>query len=113
MGQDGSLQEWTEDYGQLEDKHRHFSHLYGLFPGAEGIAQATAEQKTQIDHDGTPLPHLPAVARVAQISRQAIYRTPKPRRVPASPGRLPVDEVEALLVATNFQTDPRVDRPAR
>ena len=29
-----------------------FDNLYGLFPGAEGIAQATAEQKTQLDHDG-------------------------------------------------------------
>jgi phospholipase C len=40
-------------------ENRSFDHLYGLFPGAEGIAQATAEQKTQLDHDGRPLPHLP------------------------------------------------------
>ena len=33
VGRDGMLQEWTEDYGQLEEKHRHFSHLYGLYPG--------------------------------------------------------------------------------
>ena len=42
-------------------ENRSFDHLYGLFPGAEGIAQATAEQKTQLDHDGRPLPHLPPV----------------------------------------------------
>jgi len=42
-------------------ENRSFDHLYGLFPGAEGIASATAEQKTQLDHDGTPLPHLPPV----------------------------------------------------
>jgi acid phosphatase len=41
-------------------ENRSFDHLYGLFPGAEGIASATLEQKTQVDHDGTPLPHLPA-----------------------------------------------------
>ena len=40
-------------------ENRSFDHLYGLFPGADGIAQATAEQKTQLDHDGKPLPHLP------------------------------------------------------
>ncbi|HTP61256.1 MAG TPA: acid phosphatase [Burkholderiales bacterium] len=40
-------------------ENRSFDHLYGLFPGAEGVAQATAEQKTQLDHDGKPLPHLP------------------------------------------------------
>jgi len=33
IGKDGTLQEWTEDYAQLEDEHRHFSHLYGLYPG--------------------------------------------------------------------------------
>ncbi len=42
-------------------ENRSFDHLYGLFPGADGIAQATAEQKTQLDHDGTPLKTLPPV----------------------------------------------------
>ena len=40
-------------------ENRSFDHLYGFFPGAEGIAQATPEQRTQLDHDGRPLPHLP------------------------------------------------------
>ena len=44
--------------------------------------------------------HRPAVvARILQISRQAIYRVPKPRRAPASPSRPPTDEVEAAIVA--------------
>ena len=38
------------------------------------------------------------VARVAQISRQAIYRVPKPRRAPASSSRPPADEVEQAIV---------------
>lgn len=33
IGKDGMLQEWAEDWGQLEDKHRHISPLYGLYPG--------------------------------------------------------------------------------
>jgi alpha-L-fucosidase 2 len=33
VGADGTLQEWTEDMQQMEDKHRHFSHMYGLYPG--------------------------------------------------------------------------------
>jgi alpha-L-fucosidase 2 len=33
VGKDGGLQEWTEDWGQLEKEHRHSSPLYGLFPG--------------------------------------------------------------------------------
>jgi alpha-L-fucosidase 2 len=32
-GKDGSLQEWTEDWGQTEHPHRHLSPLYGLYPG--------------------------------------------------------------------------------
>lgn len=43
IGKDGTLQEWTEDYGQLEDKHRHFSHLYGLFPGNVLSVKSTPE----------------------------------------------------------------------
>lgn len=33
VGADGSLQEWSDDWGQLEPEHRHASHLYGLYPG--------------------------------------------------------------------------------
>jgi alpha-L-fucosidase 2 len=33
IGKDGSLQEWADDWAQLEKNHRHFSHLYGLYPG--------------------------------------------------------------------------------
>lgn len=33
IGTNGALQEWSDDLGQMEDKHRHFSHLYGLYPG--------------------------------------------------------------------------------
>jgi phospholipase C len=40
-------------------ENRSFDHLFGLFPGANGIARATAEQTTQVDHDGKPLPTLP------------------------------------------------------
>jgi len=42
-------------------ENRSFDHLYGLFPGAEGIANATAREKTQLDLDGTPLKTLPPV----------------------------------------------------
>ncbi|HWI39603.1 MAG TPA: acid phosphatase [Burkholderiales bacterium] len=41
-------------------ENRSFDHLYGLFPGADGIADATAEQKMQLDQDGKPLASLPA-----------------------------------------------------
>ena len=39
-------------------ENRSFDHMYGFFPGANGIANATNEQKTQLDHDGKPMPLL-------------------------------------------------------
>src|SRR5438552_5207568 len=42
-------------------ENRSFDNLYGLFPGADGIANATPAQSTQVDYDGKPLPHLPPV----------------------------------------------------
>src|SRR5260221_171216 len=62
-----SSQGRAEDLARIEHvvviyaENRSFDHLYGLFPGADGIASATPEQKTQLDHDGNPLPHLPPV----------------------------------------------------
>ncbi|MEA2856465.1 MAG: hypothetical protein QOH98_786, partial [Methylobacteriaceae bacterium] len=45
----------------LYAENRSFDNLYGLFPGANGIANATPEQYTQVDNDGKPLRHLPPV----------------------------------------------------
>src|SRR5436853_6709816 len=42
----------------LYPENRSFDHLYGLFPGANGIAKATEQQWTQRDHDGSVLPYL-------------------------------------------------------
>jgi phospholipase C len=42
-------------------ENRSFDHLYGLFPGADGVTAATSAQYTQVDVDGTPLRHLPPV----------------------------------------------------
>ncbi|WP_026504593.1 glycoside hydrolase family 95 protein [Butyrivibrio sp. NC3005] len=33
IGRYGQLQEWMEDYEELEKGHRHISHLYGVYPG--------------------------------------------------------------------------------
>src|SRR5712691_12790923 len=41
-------------------ENRSFDNLYGLFPGATGIANAGAAA-LQVDHDGTPFAKLPPV----------------------------------------------------
>ncbi len=43
IGKNGSLQEWSEDYAQMEEKHRHFSHMYGLYPGNVLSAKRTPQ----------------------------------------------------------------------
>ncbi len=35
VGRFGQLQEWLQDWDKENDKHRHVSHLYGLFPSAQ------------------------------------------------------------------------------
>ena len=42
IGRWGQLQEWTEDLDDPEDKHRHISHLYALYPSAQ-ITPATPD----------------------------------------------------------------------
>jgi putative transposase len=39
-----------------------------------------------------------ALARILQISRQAIYRVPRPRKPPDAARRPPVDDVERAIV---------------
>lgn len=41
IGRDGSLQEWADDWKSLEKNHRHFSHMYGLYPGKVLYEQRT------------------------------------------------------------------------
>lgn len=35
IGKHNQLQEWIEDWDRPDDKHRHISHLYGLYPSAQ------------------------------------------------------------------------------
>jgi acid phosphatase len=69
-----------------------FDNLYGLFPGANGIANATAAQKTQLDHDGKPLPHLPPVYD-AKGNPNPRY----PSNLPNGPFRIDAPPVNARL----------------
>jgi alpha-L-fucosidase 2 len=41
IGKKGNLQEWIEDWGDLEKQHRHISHLYGVYPSAQITPRAT------------------------------------------------------------------------
>ncbi|RPI01165.1 MAG: glycoside hydrolase family 95 protein [Calditrichaeota bacterium] len=43
IGQWGQLQEWMQDWDSQSDKHRHVSHLYGLFPSGQISPYRTPE----------------------------------------------------------------------
>lgn len=49
IGKWGQVQEWLEDYDNPKDRHRHVSHLWGLFPG------------NQINYNTTPELHNAAI----------------------------------------------------
>jgi len=69
-----------------------FDNMYGLFPGANGIANATAEQKTQLDHDGKPLPSLPATYNLGKLDP----RFPT-RGLPNGPFRIDAPPINARM----------------
>jgi alpha-L-fucosidase 2 len=43
IGQYGQLQEWFKDWDDPADKHRHLSHLFGLYPGSQITVNTTPE----------------------------------------------------------------------
>jgi phospholipase C len=75
-----------------------FDNMYGMFPGAEGVANATAEQTTQLDHDGKPLPRLAPV-----------YAGSKPD--PRYPAELPNGPFQINAPPTNARFDQVVPSP--
>ncbi|MGO4109232.1 glycoside hydrolase family 95 protein [Paenibacillus sp. YAF4_2] len=43
IGKRGQLQEWLEDYAEAQPQHRHFSHMYGVYPGNQITPEQTPE----------------------------------------------------------------------
>ncbi|MBU3652805.1 MAG: acid phosphatase [Limnohabitans sp.] len=70
-----------------------FDNLYGLFPGAEGIASATTAQKTQLDHDGQPLPELVVFGHDGKPDARFPRMPNGPFRIDAPPVNRRVDEL--------------------
>lgn len=46
VSSDGRIMEWLEDYKETETKHRHISHLYGLYPASLITPGSTPELAT-------------------------------------------------------------------
>ncbi|WP_419892477.1 glycosyl hydrolase family 95 catalytic domain-containing protein [Paenibacillus xylanexedens] len=43
IGKHGQIQEWSNDYDELEPGHRHISHLFALHPGTQITLQSTPD----------------------------------------------------------------------
>ncbi len=43
IGRNGQLQEWFKDWDDPSDRHRHISHLFGLYPGSQLTLNHTPE----------------------------------------------------------------------
>src|SRR5712691_11150809 len=85
-------------------ENRSFDHLYGFFSGAEGIAQATAEQKTQLDHDGRALPRLPPVYDGNKVNPRFPQNLPNaPFQIDAPPINGRMDEVLPSPIHNYYQ----------
>jgi alpha-L-fucosidase 2 len=58
VGRYGQLQEWSQDWDDLEDHHRHVSHLFGVYPGHQLTPEETpallraAQRSLELRGDG-------------------------------------------------------------
>ena len=91
-------------------ENRSFDNLYGLFPGADGIGNATPEQYTQVDVDGKPLPHLPPVWK-GKDPDPAFPKdlSNKPFRIDAAPVDLPLSTPTRDLIHKFYQQQEQIN----
>src|SRR5712671_5890984 len=88
-----------EDFAKIKTivviyaENRSFDHLYGFFPGANGIANASVEQKTQLDHDGEPLAYLTVFRPDGKMDPRFPRMPNAPFRIDAPPINMPLDKI--------------------
>jgi acid phosphatase len=91
-------------------ENRSFDNLYGLFPGANGLANATPAQYTQVDNDGKPLSHLPPVWKGKDPDPAFPGDLPnRPFRIDAPPVNLPLSVATRDLVHKFYQNQEQID----
>lgn len=91
-------------------ENRSFDHLFGAFPGAEGLAQARASWVPQVDHDGRPLPTLPPVFDDDTVVERFPRELPNaPFRIDAPPVGGHIDEVLPSPVHRFYQHREQID----
>ena len=51
IGSEGQILEWNEEFGEVDQHHRHLSHLYELHPG-RGITEAVSYTHLRCSSEG-------------------------------------------------------------
>ncbi len=87
-----------------------FDNMYGMFPGANGIAQATAAATQQRDHDGAVLPTLPPVFKGDKPDPAYPAALPNgPFRIDASPVNRQIDQLTPAPIHLYYQNIEQID----
>ena len=91
-------------------ENRSFDNLYGLFPGANGLANATPAQYIQVDHDGKAFVTLPPVWK-GKDADPAFPRdlANRPFRIDAPPINLPLSTPTRDLVHKYYQNQYQIN----
>ncbi|MEO9135522.1 MAG: acid phosphatase [Casimicrobiaceae bacterium] len=91
-------------------ENRSFDNLYGLFPGANGLANATPAQYTQLDRDGKPLATLPPVWKGKEPDPAFPRNLPnRPFQIDAPPINLPLSTATRDLVHAFYRNQEQID----
>jgi alpha-L-fucosidase 2 len=73
VGRYGQIQEWLEDWDDPEDRHRHVSMLYGLYPGWEITPEAapalTRAARVTLEHRGLASTGWSTAWKIALLAR--------------------------------------------
>jgi len=86
-----------------------FDNLYGLFPGADGVAGATAEQATQLDHDGKPLKELIVFGPDGKPDARFPRMPNRPFRIDAPPVNRSIDQIVPSPIHAFFHNQEQIN----
>ncbi|HEX4331852.1 MAG TPA: acid phosphatase [Usitatibacter sp.] len=87
-----------------------FDNMYGMFPGANGIAEASDVSKQQRDHDGSVMPHLPPVFKADKPDPAYPAILPNgPFRIDAPPVGKHINELTPGPIHLYYQNIEQID----
>ncbi|HSS28143.1 MAG TPA: acid phosphatase, partial [Usitatibacter sp.] len=87
-----------------------FDNMYGMFPGANGVANASAVATQQRDHDGAVFPHLPPVFKGDKPDPAYPAVLPNgPFRIDAPPVNKHIDELTPGPIHLYYQNIEQID----